>query len=127
MSRPPVEKVQNAEGSDCKPSGPPFTSPSRIAVEHNYAKLVPFRSSHGTGNKEDSFFTVVLFQDRVSSKLKKKTIKVKKRAKQGKARMVGMEELQSSFGEASNEEGDSSAVQVPMEVELRYIQMVLTF
>lgn len=119
--QPSTENARKTEGSDCKVSVPPlFTSPSRIAVEHNYAKLVPFRSSHSTGNKDSSFSTVVLFADRIGSKLaKKKSLKGKKRLKHVKARVVGVEELQSSHGEVSNEEGDLSAVQVLMEVEHR--------
>lgn len=115
-----LENVKKAGGSESKVSLPLFSSPSRVAVEHSYAKIVPFRSSHSTGNKGPSFSTVVLFADRVSSKLKKKNLKAKKRSKHVKARVVGLEELHNSHGEASTEEGDSSALQVPMEVESRW-------
>ena len=95
---------------------PLSTPPSRVAFEHSYAKLVPSRSSPCTGNKDSSFSTVVLFSDRVSSKFKKKGLKGKKRStvKHGK---VKLEEVHSSHGEASNEEGELSAASVPMEVE----------
>lgn len=117
---PAFPLVKKAGGSEPKVSLPLFSTPSRVAVEHNYAKLVPFRSSQSTGNKDSSFSTVVLFADRISSKLKRKTVKVKKRSKQVKARVVGLEELHNSHGEASPEEADSSALQVPMEVESRW-------
>lgn len=119
-AQPLLENLKKAGGGESKVPGALFSSPSRIAQEHNYAKLVPFRSHHSTGNKDSSFSTVVLFADRVSSKLKKKGTKNKKRSKQIKsARMTGLEELHNSYGEASTEEGDSSALQVPMEVESR--------
>ena len=120
LPQPSLENVKKVGGGESKVSGALFSSPSRIAVEHNYAKLVPFRNHHSTGNKDSSFSTVVLFADRVSSKLKKKGVKGKKRFKHVKAaRMTGLEDLHNSHGEASTEEGDSSALQVPVEVESR--------
>jgi hypothetical protein len=117
LPQPSLGNLKKAGASESKMSGPLFSTPSRVAVEHNYAKLVPFRSSHSTGSKESSFSTVVLFADRVSSKLKKKGLKGKKKSKHVKARVSGLEELQ-SHGEASTEEGDST-LQLPMETELR--------
>ncbi len=55
----------------------------RIAVEHNYARLVPFRSSHKEG-KDASFSTTILFPDRVKGKLKKKKKKLSKTGLKGK-------------------------------------------
>ncbi len=114
-----LESVRKSEGSELKVQGPLFTSPSRVAVEHSYAKLVPFRSSHCTGNKDSSFATVVLFADKMGVKHKKKSLKGKRRFKQSIARQICMEELQSSHGEVSTEEGEFTAVQVAMEVEPR--------
>ena len=39
--------------------------PLRIAEEHSYSRLAPFRSSPGSGGKDSSFSTVVLFSERV--------------------------------------------------------------
>lgn len=96
----------------------PYTTPSRIAVEHNYAKLVPFRSSHSVGGKGSSFSTVVLFTDRVSSKLKKKSQRGKRKAKHGKGRLGVVEETH-SHGEASTEEGEPTVLPTLVEVEPR--------
>lgn len=80
----------------------------RIALEHSYAKLVPFRSTHGSGGKESSLATIVLFPDRVKTKLKKRRKKQLKLAKG----MTGMVEVHGApggnHGEVSNEEGDST-------------------
>ena len=112
-----TSSAEKAEGGDFKvSSGPPLSSPSRIALEHNYAKLVPFRSFHSTGHKDSSFSTVVLFADKVSSKLKKKSVKSKRKSKQGKKLSV-LEEVQGSHGEVSNEEGESTPA-IPMQLEV---------
>ena len=118
LSTPP-EKAGKGEGSDSKPPGAifNFTPPSRIAVEHNYAKLVPFRSSPSTGNKDSSLSTIVLFPDKVGSKPKKK-MKVKRQPKQSRVKsLMAAEESQSSHGEAS--EGEFGAQ--PMDVESRWV------
>lgn len=123
-----VEKTQR--------SGPKVTSfhPSRISLEHNYAKLVPFRSSLNVGSKDSSFSTVVLFADKVSSKPKRKSLKQgtkEKRSKVGKVRSAhvgGVEEVLSSNergDEVVTEEGESSAVPILVEVEPRSEKMVL--
>lgn len=39
--------------------------PLRIAQEHSYSRLAPFRSSPGSGGRDSSFPTVVLFPERV--------------------------------------------------------------
>ena len=93
--------------------------PARIAIEHNYAKLIPFRSSHGSGGKDSSFPTVTLFADKVGSKVKSKGLKGKRYSKQDKVKSsggkVGGEEA-SNHGEG-NKEGEGNTVSVPMEVE----------
>lgn len=110
-----VDSAGKAE-TPSEPKGPlPCTTPSRIAVEHNYAKLIPFRTSHSAYS---SFSTVVLFADRVSSKLKKKSIRKRKVVKHNKGRFIGVEEVQ-SHGEVSTEEGESSTLPTEMEVEPR--------
>lgn len=91
---------------------------SRIALEHNYAKLVPFRSSHGSGGKDSSFSTIVLFPDRVKTKLKKRRKKQLKSVK-GKAGLEGVQGVSGSNpGDVSNEEGDStlSSATLPLAV-----------
>ena len=113
----PAESPVKAEGGEQKVHGALYSTPSRIALEHNYAKLVPFRSFHSTGNKDSSFSTVVLFADKMSSKPKKKGMKSKKKVKQGKKSSV-QEEQQSSQGEASSEfheEGESAATSMQIE------------
>lgn len=39
--------------------------PMRIAQEHSYSRLAPFRSTTGSGGRDSSFPTVVLFPERV--------------------------------------------------------------
>ena len=39
--------------------------PLRIAKEHSYSRLTPFRSSPGSGGRDSAFPTVVLFPERV--------------------------------------------------------------
>ncbi len=123
LPTPSVENVGKAEGGELKVCGPPCSSPSRIALEHNYAKLVPFRSFHSTGNKEASFSTVVLFANKVNSKPKKRSMRSKKKLKQGKAtgKLSIQEEVQSSHGEVSNEEGESTTAPPPMQMEARWV------
>lgn len=114
---PPPSSAGKAE-TPSEPKGPlPCTTPSRIAVEHNYAKLIPFRSSHSAGSKGSSFSTVVLFADRVGSKLKKKGLNLKKRkVKHNKEKL---EEVR-IHGEVGTEEGESSStLPTLMEVEPR--------
>lgn len=113
---PPAESVGKADSSELKVCGPLYSSPSRIALEHNYAKLVPFRNFHSSGNKDSSFSTVVLFADKVSSKPKKRSVRSKKKLKQGKKLSI-QEEVQNSQGEASNEEGESTTAPLSMQVE----------
>ena len=40
----------------------------RIAQEHSYSRLAPFRSSPGSGGRDSSFPTFVLFPDRVKKR-----------------------------------------------------------
>ena len=86
-------------------------SPSRIALEHNFAKLVPFRSSHGTGGKDSSFPTVVLFADRITSKLKSK--KAKRHLKLDKIKVASsVDNVHGSHGEVNSEEAEGNAIDV---------------
>lgn len=57
---------ENPEGgtSEASASGE-ADLPLRIAQEHSYSRLAPFRSSPGSGGKDSSFPTVVLFPERV--------------------------------------------------------------
>ena len=41
----------------------------RIAHEHSYSKLLPFRSSIGAGGQDASFPTVVLFSNRINNRI----------------------------------------------------------
>lgn len=127
---PSLEGPKKTEGNELKVSKPPpFTSPSRLAVEHSYAKLLPFRSSHGTstGSKDSSFSTVVLFGNKVNSKLAKKKAKGnKRRPKHSKVKLGsiggGVEEVHSSHGEMSNEEGECSVVPTSLDAEPRLVK-----
>lgn len=42
--------------------------PLRIAQEHSYSRLAPFRSSPGSGGRDSSFPTFVLFPNRVKKR-----------------------------------------------------------
>ena len=42
--------------------------PLRIAQEHSYSRLAPFRSSPGSGGRDSSFPTFVLFPNRVKGR-----------------------------------------------------------
>ena len=95
----------SGELSSSYPS-PPLSS--RIALEHNYAKLVPFRSTYGNGGKDSSLSTIVLFPDRVKMMLKKRRKKQLKPVK-GRTGLEGAHGITGSYpGEMSNEEGDST-------------------
>lgn len=82
----------------------------RIAVEHNYAKLVPFRSSHISG-KEGSFSTTVLFPERITNKLGKKKKKQVKSGTKGKSSIDEIPGITGgSFTEMSSEEGAANSI-----------------
>jgi len=72
----PQENVETSVNGGNLDTNNPAVLSSRVATEHNYAKLMPFRSSHCSG-KEASFPTVVLFPDRVRGKKKKKKKHIK--------------------------------------------------
>ena len=42
--------------------------PLRIAQEHSYSRLAPFRSSPGSGGRDSAFPTFVLFPNRVKKR-----------------------------------------------------------
>ncbi len=106
---------------------PSAASLSRIAAEHNFARLVPFRSSYGSGGKDSSFSTVVLFPDRVSLKHRSKKNKAKKQHSRvkgigggGGGRGVMMEDVlhtNTSHGEMSTEEGESGLTAISIDIE----------
>ena len=115
----PVDGTGKAEvqSSGSRSSVPP----PRLETEHNYARLIPFKNAYSTGSKGSSFSTVVLFADRIRSKLKKKSVK-KRKSKYSKSRVGGVEEVQ-SHGEVSTEEGEPSTLPTVMETdaEPRYV------
>ena len=115
----PREKVEPLENADSGMSNPVVLT-SRVATEHNYAKLMPFRSSHCSG-KEASFPTVVLFPDRVKGKLRKKKKKHIKSTMKGKPTTddapISMAEEISSENQASNSVLSDSLMQPSIEGE----------
>ena len=118
-SQPPSEELLQVAGT-CQPKtaangdyrgfsrGGYLSSshPRRISVEHNYGKLIPSRGTRGSGGRDSSFSTVVLFSDRIKKKLKKRRKLLK-----SVGVTTGLEEQDASVenpGRVSNGEGDST-------------------
>ena len=59
-----VEEKPESGTAEASASGE-ASLPLRIAQEHSYSRLAPFRSSSGSGGRDSSFPTFVLFPSRV--------------------------------------------------------------
>ena len=70
--------------------------PLRIAQEHSYSRLAPFRSSPGSGGKDSSFQTVVMFPDKV---------KKREASAQRVAEPMQLDQEESRYGTLSNLSG----------------------
>ena len=64
-----VEEKPESGTAEASASGE-ATLPLRIAQEHSYSRLAPFRSSPGSGGRDSSFPTFILFPNRVKEREK---------------------------------------------------------
>ena len=61
------EKKPESDAVEASASGE-SNLPLRIAQEHSYSRLAPFRSTPGSGGRDSSFPTAVLFPERVKKR-----------------------------------------------------------